>query len=176
MKPCPDPAQLQSYYDKQLPADAAAALQQHIESCAACEAELASMNDLSLMLTKAAMPELRPLALAQIHLKLDTQIDMQIKHKQEQGPLQLAQWLTAAAAVVLLLCSVQLLFLQNNQSTNYTAFDVTPGLAWETTTAMLNQQNPAEPAISDEHSMAAWIVSDLSAASTFNYTPTATQE
>lgn len=175
MKPCPDPTRLQSYYDQQLPADVTQEFQQHIASCTVCQTQLASMADLSLMLTNAALPQLLPLPLARMHQHLDTQIDQQIKRKQEQGPLQLAQWLTAAAAVVLLVCSIQLLFLQNSQSTSNMAFDVTPGLAWETTTAMLNQQNPAEPAVSDEHSMAAWIVSDLSSASS-SITPLATQE
>lgn len=175
MKSCPDPTELQSYYDKQLPTHVSAELEQHLQSCEACQTELASMEAMSLMFTQSALPELRPLALAQMHLQLDTQINQQLKRKAEQGPLQLAQWLTAAAAVVLLVCSIQLLFLQNSQSTSSTAFDVTPGLAWETTTAMLNQQNPAEPAATDEHSMAAWIVSDLSA-STVSSSPLSSQE
>lgn len=163
MTQCPNSSKLQSYHDSELPWDQMALMEVHLRSCQACRKEHASFTDMSEMFSQAALPELRPLVLAQMHQQLDLSINELQKQTAEQGPLQLAKWLTAVAAVVLVVCSIQLIFLQSSQSAGASAFDVTPGLAWETTTAMLNQQNPADLAASDEHTLAAWIVSDLSA-------------
>lgn len=171
MNTCQYQSKLQTYYDNELPQDQTTQLENHLQSCATCQAELASLADMSLLLTHAELPALRPLALEQIHQHLDVRIDQQVRQAAEQGPLQLAKWLTGVAAVVLLACSMQLFFVQNSLSRNSSA-EIAPSLAWETTTAMLNQDNPATPAVSDEHSLAAWIVSDLSAQASGSYTST----
>lgn len=180
MNTCQYQAQLQSYHDNQLPLDQAASIKAHLPTCASCQSEFDSLvrtGDLmGELFVDANLPQLRPLALAQVHQQLDKRIDLLNDQLAEQSSFRLAKWLTAVAACVLLASSVQLFFVQSGVTNPGKTYDVAPNLAWETTSAMLDQENAAGPAVSNEYSLAAWIVSDLSAARSSSATPMTTQE
>lgn len=162
MNTCSHTAQIAEYLDNELSAQQSAQIKAHLPDCKDCQEELQQLQNLSEIFKTASLPTLRPLALEQIHQHLDEHIDIQLRLQAEKGPLKLASWLTAVAAVVLVACSIQLILVQSNVGNTNNTSEFAPSLAWETTTAMLNQRNPADPAVSDEHSLAAWIISDLS--------------
>jgi anti-sigma factor RsiW len=159
---CNQSADLERYHDGELSSEHTARMKQHIASCQACQSELASLERLTALLVDVPMPELRPLALEQLHQQLDRHITGRLNQQAERGVMRLAKWLTAAAAVILLVSSMQLFLMQTAP-----ASDGNPSLAWEMSNAMLSQESTTG-GVSDEHSFAAWIVSDLSASASQN--------
>lgn len=154
MNTCNQTTQVHRYHDGQMNAQDAQAYEHHLQACPVCQAELASLREMSSLFAEASLPELSELSRARLHQAVDQRMNL----AQERGVLRLAQWLSAAAAAVLVVCSVQLAFMNSTASA-----DTSPTLAWEMTTAMLTQDNTAGGIVSDEHSLAAWIVDDLSA-------------
>ena len=102
---CDQRQHVQAYYDGEInPADRAA-FETHLGTCAACSAELDDLRRLSMHLAGASIPALSQSALARFHGAADV--------AEERGVLRLAEWLTAAAAAVLLV-GVMGLFRHDN--------------------------------------------------------------
>jgi anti-sigma factor RsiW len=89
---------MQAYHDGELSAAQADALQAHLVDCAACRAELASLQHLSRLL--AAAPLVEP---SQMAMQRWLQA---ARGAQERAIRRLAGWLTAAAAAIVLVATV----------------------------------------------------------------------
>jgi anti-sigma factor RsiW len=92
---CDQTKHVQAFHDGELSAADRAALASHLESCSACAAELDDLRRLSTHLAATSIPSLSLDALARLHGAVNV--------AEERGVLRLAEWLTAAAAAVLVL-------------------------------------------------------------------------
>jgi anti-sigma factor RsiW len=155
LKTCENIPQIHAYHDGQLSEHASQQLQAHLQYCPLCAAELESLRQVSDLFSSSTLPEMTPLMLAQVHQRVDQRMNARIEH----GVMRLAQWLSAAAAAILVVSSLQLAFMHNSASA-----DASPHLAWHMTTAMLSQETPLGESVTEEQSVTAWIVADLSTA------------
>jgi anti-sigma factor RsiW len=153
LKTCEHTPQIHAYYDGQLSPEAVEQVQAHLQSCPVCAAEYEALNQVSNLFSDESLPEMTPLMLAQVHQRVDQRMNARLEH----GVMRLAQWLSAAAATILVVSSLQLAFMQNSANA-----DATPNLALQMTTAMLSQDALMGETVSEEQSVAAWIVADLS--------------
>jgi anti-sigma factor RsiW len=72
--PCPDPLRLQAYFDGELEALAAAELEQHLQGCPQCQAQLASLTQLRAELRSGTQPlRASPQLRRSIELRLDAE-------------------------------------------------------------------------------------------------------
>jgi anti-sigma factor RsiW len=90
---CNTSAQIQAFYDGELPADAAASVEAHLRECAECAALLADLRSMSNLLATVPLTEMRSGAANRMYGAWRATSD--------RGVLRIASWLTAAAAVVL---------------------------------------------------------------------------
>jgi len=143
---CDQTQHVQAYYDSEMiPADRAA-FELHLRNCPACVLELDDFRRLSSHLAGASIPSLSKDALSRLHGVADV--------AEERGVLRLAEWLTAAAAAVLLI-GVMGLFRHDN--THASAPDT-----WEQ--AAIAYPTDHDPTVGpDELQLTEWMRTDLSA-------------
>ena len=94
-----------AYLDSELSAADRSAFEAHLPACSECSQEVARLQRLSNFLSSAPKPEFNP---QQLFWKA---------RQNRQGILRFAEMLTAAAAVVILICGIWLL-RQDSQSRN----------------------------------------------------------
>jgi anti-sigma factor RsiW len=85
---------IEAYHDGELAAEQRPALEAHLSQCGPCSAELADLHSFSRLFSEANWPAMSSEALSRLH---DRWHDIQ-----DRGVLRIAEWLTAAAAAVLL--------------------------------------------------------------------------
>lgn len=158
MNTCLHASDLARYHDGELTPALASRFEAHLATCGQCQHELAQLRGLGSLLREGPLPELRPLALAQLHDGLERQLVRRAGFLQESAAMRMAQWLTGVAAMILVISGLGL-FLGSNQRA---AADSGADLSWEMTTAMLTQDSSTGGMVTSEHQLAAWIVSDLS--------------
>lgn len=94
---CNDGRQLSAFHDGELDPDERQQVQRHLLTCEPCRLELAQIQRGSQLVRQAPLPALPANALARWTLALPQQArDRQVR--------RLAEWLTAAAAVLLISC------------------------------------------------------------------------
>lgn len=100
MTDCPFSQQLSAYHDGELDAHARAAFEGHLQQCSACAAQLAQLRALSGLFASAAQPRLSQISTHRLHRTVDAVMD--------EGIVRAARFTSAAAAAVLLVCSILL--------------------------------------------------------------------
>lgn len=158
---CQWTGQLQAYHDGELPAADQAALQGHLSTCPACQAELDALKQLSGLVGSAtlSMPPAGYAARVR-HVVMAGSVAW------DAGVGRLAGWLTAAAAVLLL--AVQLMAPLTTDETAVTAVNNTNETtirlaAWEV--AATSPPRPQREGGNGDLTRAAeWIASDLAMA------------
>jgi len=97
---CQNIPKISSYHDGELPAAEAAELAAHLRQCPSCRQELERLRGLSKWLSSSPTPEIPAAALDRLRGRVQPRRDWAV--------LRMAKTLTAAAAAVLLVCSVLL--------------------------------------------------------------------
>lgn len=140
---CDRLAQLQAYYDGELPPSELAVVRAHVAGCAVCRAELDSLKRISELVASAPLAELSPAAMARLE-RTWTGV-------RERGVMRIAGWLTAAAAAVM----VGTVLIQPIDRT-----EAGRSVVWQTTAVM----PPAETYDSSGElvTIAQWMANDLS--------------
>lgn len=92
------------YLDKEMPAAQRQEFESHLKSCSECKQELSRLQRLSTFISVAAAPAVNP---QQLFWKA---------RNNRQGLIRFAEMLTAAAAVIILVCGIWL--LKSNAPTN----------------------------------------------------------
>jgi len=145
MNDCEYAFRLGAYHDGELPAPAAAELEQHLQRCPACAAELAALRSLSEILGSAVAAELSAEAMQRLHRS--------VERTTEVGILRMAEALVGMAAAILIACTISLVASPSSAGTNGT---VTP---WEM--AAVSQVEDDSEASTVEQQIAKWAVEDL---------------
>jgi anti-sigma factor RsiW len=99
---CDQTKNAQAFYDGELNAADRAAFETHLRACAQCQNELVQLRKISLQLANASVPALTKDAIDRLHGAVNV--------AEERGVLRLAEWLTAAAAAVLVIGITGLFF------------------------------------------------------------------
>jgi len=86
---------VEAFYDGEMNAADREAFETHLKTCGECQDELNHLRRISLQFANASIPSLSNDALARFHRAVNV--------AEERGVLRLAEWLTAAAAAVLVI-------------------------------------------------------------------------
>jgi anti-sigma factor RsiW len=86
---------VEAYYDGEMNAADREAFEAHLKGCGECQDELAHLRRISAQFAKASIPLLSQDGLRRLHGAVNV--------AEERGVLRLAEWLTAAAAAVLVI-------------------------------------------------------------------------
>lgn len=86
---------VEAFYDGEMPSAERGVFASHLAGCAVCMAELDALQRLSRELAAVSMPSVSDEALARFHGAANV--------AEERGVLRLAEWLTVAAAAVLVI-------------------------------------------------------------------------
>jgi len=146
-----------AYYDGELPAPQRAAVEAHLHQCVACAEELRSLERLSVRIRSASLP-MPPRDLVR-------GIVARVGRAQEAGAIRLAWWLTAAAAMVVVVCQIYLVTGTRSQGVgtkDLVIADSGSGTAWDLTRVMLAADAAQGADLSDEHQVAQWVIDELS--------------
>ena len=143
---CDKVAQVQAYYDGELDAPAKAALEAHLESCAACSDLLAELRGMSLMIAQAPLPGMPLSSLSRYYGAWE--------FSRQRGVMRITGWLTAAAALLL---TTGLLMWPNKTDTHAQSTLVT----WEVPAIMPPAENQGESG-TELVQVAQWMANDLS--------------
>jgi|SRR5438128_9725875 len=142
---CDHTQHVQAFYDGEMNSADRAAFQAHVATCAICSAELDDLRRLSTHLATASIPSLSQDALARFHRTANV--------AEERGVLRLAEWLTAAAAAILV---IGLTGLFRHDTTHASAPDT-----WEQ--AAIAYPTDHDPTVgSDVLQLTEWMRTDLS--------------
>jgi anti-sigma factor RsiW len=98
---CENSAQVHAYHDGDLSEEQRASLEAHLAVCAECRELLEDLQRLSAMFATVPLPEMPPRAINKMYGSY-----WAARQKQDRGIRLLAEWLTAAAAVVLLVAQI----------------------------------------------------------------------
>jgi anti-sigma factor RsiW len=142
---CEKTRQAHAFYDGQMSAGERLAFEEHLKTCTDCHNELYHLRKLSLQFANASIAAVSTDALARFHRAVNV--------AEERGVLRLAEWLTAAAAAVLV---IGLTGLFKHDTTHASAPDV-----WEQ--AAVAYPTDHDPTVqSDVLQFAEWMRTDLS--------------
>ena len=142
---CDQTQNVQAYYDGEMNVADRAVFAAHLGTCAICSAELDHLRRLSTHLATVSIPALSPDALSRFHRTANV--------AEERDVLRLAEWLTAAAAAVLV---IGLTGLFKHDTTHASAPDV-----WEQ--AAIAYPTDHDPTVgSDVLQLTEWMRTDLS--------------
>lgn len=140
---CEKSAQVQAYYDGELPPADQASMRVHIEHCADCGDLLAELKLLSELVASAPMAEMPATTLARLQGNWRQAVG-------DRGVMRIASWLTAAAAAILVGA-----LLLGRQATN----EIAQVTTWQTAAVM---PPPEDPSTGGELvAVAQWMASDL---------------
>ena len=92
---CDQVHQVEAFYDGEMPSADRGVFAAHLARCPVCMAELDALQRLSRELAAVSIPSVSDEALARFHGTVNV--------AEERGVLRLAEWLTAAAAAVLVI-------------------------------------------------------------------------
>jgi len=148
---CDKVSEVQRYHDGEMPEAQRVAFVQHLGICQPCAIELESLRQLSKLIAGTVVPRLSGAAMARLHRSYEKAT--------ERGVLRIAEWLTAAAAAVLLLGLIGL-YRQAPVAPRATA--ATPA-SWEmeSTGVMANDTESVASARPELVQMAVWMAGDL---------------
>ena len=96
MRDCQFKSRLSAYHDAELSAAEIEAVNEHLPTCEACSAELATIREVAAALASYQPEEISQIELARLHRAID-RVD-------DRGLLRLAGMLSAVAASVLIIC------------------------------------------------------------------------
>ena len=148
---CQQSKSVGAYHDGELPPAAREQFESHLPQCSACAGELGMLRAVSRALREAELPNISAAALARLHGAM-------LKHREaaepafnERAVLRLAEWLTGAAAAVLVAGLVGLF-----RDTPTSASALAP-LPWEQAAVTLQH----EPQGQDPTQFVEWQPSDV---------------
>ena len=145
MNECEYTPRLGAYYDGELSPESAAEVRRHVQDCPACAAELGRIKALSRLMSSVAEHQPSAELLRRLHRRVDLGSYLVVR--------RMAGVLAAAAAFVLMVCSVWL-------TTVPEASEPTEGIPlWETAAAGLQGSDPS--ITSTEQQLAMWTLHDL---------------
>ncbi len=147
MPDCEHSRRLSAYHDGELLPEECRDLEEHIRHCPPCARDLERLRSLSMVFGSAEMPGMSPDAFERLHSSVGS--------IREGLTVRMAGVLTAAAAAVLLVCSVWLWQARVTQESY-----VGGGPAWEG--AAVRPQLAVSPSADGEMQLAQWIIEDLS--------------
>lgn len=147
MSACKHSRQLNAYYDGELAPEERSVIEEHVRQCPSCARELEQLRGLSRLFAAAQIPEIPADALQRLHSG--------VRRVSESVVVGTAGMLTAAAAAVLLVCS---LWLGQMRATQETSEGWTE--TWET--AALTPRLEVPSSTDGQMRLAQWIVADLS--------------
>ncbi len=157
MSECDRQLELGAYHDGQLPRERRPAFEAHLADCGACGAELRTLRALSQILSSRRRPVL-PQDLRQ-------RLYVAARDAAVPGVIRLVKVLTAAAAAVLIVATVRLMWMQPSPAPARAAVVTAPD-AWEQAAlvadASVESQNSLAVADRNDLRMASWIATDLS--------------
>jgi anti-sigma factor RsiW len=143
---CPREGQVHAYHDGELPAEQRAELEQHLHECGDCAALLAELRSLSAALRAAPFSSMNPQA--------QRRLEQSWWRQRDRGVLRLAEWLTAAAAAVIVISLA-------NFPHSPTRMAPEGAMAWQTEALIPPAQTRDDPT-SDVVAAAEWMANDLS--------------
>jgi anti-sigma factor RsiW len=136
---------VEAFYDGEMTAADREAFAAHLKNCAACNEELSYLRRISSEIAAASIPAVSEDALARFHGAVNV--------AEERGVLRLAEWLTVAAAAVLV---IGLTGLFKHDTTH-----ASPPDAWEQ--AAIAYPTDHDPTVqSDVLQLTEWMRADLS--------------
>jgi len=144
---CDNAAKIHAYHDGELPSDERIAIESHLAVCDECRELLADLQKLTNIFATVELPEMPQRAVSRMYGSWHA-----AKAAQDRGVRRLAGWLTAAAAVVLLLVPLQ----SQRADVENRNTDV------DETVAFVPPTSPREDANSELVQVAQWMANDLS--------------
>jgi len=159
---CEQSSQVQAYYDNELPAGERAAVERHLAECGSCSELLSDLRAMSLEMAKVSRPAMSADA--------RRRLEQAWWAARDRGVLHLAEWLTAAAAAIL----VGALLFWSDTGAHANRMAEAPGgngmnvqamnvqMPSEQTDVMLPPVEARDEVASNEVDLAEWIASDLS--------------
>lgn len=102
MNECQHASKVMAYYDGEIVGQARTDIERHLDECAACRADLERLAALSSILGEAPAPQMPQAALDRLH--------QSVQRLPSRGVLRLAEFLSAAAAAILVFCAVGLMY------------------------------------------------------------------
>lgn len=145
---CDQNAQIHAYHDGELAADQRDVVERHLRDCADCAAVLSELRQLSTAIQSAPRPVMAADALRRL--------EQAWWRRRDRGVLRLAEFLTAAAAAVIV---ATVLF--SSDTTDRTIDPPNRTLAWQTD-ALMPPTEGREEAATDVVAVAEWMANDLS--------------
>ena len=147
MSDCEHMGRLSAYYDGEMDAEERRELEKHLGRCPSCARELGELRRLSELFAAVPMPQMSAGAMERLHSNLGSMREAVI--------VRMARIVAAAAAAVLIVCSVWLWASATRQE-SYAA----SAPAWEPVAVTL--QNGTPPSADTETELMEWIVQSLS--------------
>ncbi len=145
---CDQSSQVQAYYDNELPAGERETVERHLAECAACSELLGDLRAMSREIGSAQRPML--------NAGCQRRLEQAWWAARDRGVLRLAEWLTAAAAAVMV---GALLLWSNGKGANPVAEAPSMNMQAE---AVLPPTETRDEVASNDVDLAEWIASDLS--------------
>ena len=146
---CEFETQIHAYHDGELPANQRALLEAHLKECDECTELLADLRRMSRLVAAAPMADMPGAVVGRIEAAWKSA-------RGDRGVLRIAEWLTGAAAAVLL----GALLLWPSQVGEATAHAGT----WQATAVMPPAEVRGDDAVPDVVGAAQWMANDLSVA------------
>jgi anti-sigma factor RsiW len=146
---CQRDGQVQAYHDGELPADQREPVEQHLRECVECSELLAELRHLSALVQNAPRPSMSAEAMRRLEQAWWRQRD--------HGVLRLAEWLTAAAAAVIILN----LAIFSNSANKNEGYERDSAMAWQAE-ALTPPAQTRDDSASDVVAVAEWMANDLS--------------
>lgn len=144
---CDRSAQVEAWYDGELPESDRAAVEQHLRECADCTQLVAELRQMSQMLVAAPR--------AQMGADAKRRLERSWWANRDRGVLRMAEWLTAAAAAVLV---GALMFWSEGERPSQPPTQVA---TWQSDAVMPPTETRDEVA-SNVVTLAEWMANDLS--------------
>jgi len=147
MSDCEHMDRLSAYYDGEMADEERRELEKHLGRCTSCARELGELQRLSELFAAVPIPQMPAGALKLLHSNLGSMREAVI--------VRMARTVAAAAAAVLIVCSVWL-WASGTRQESYAA----SAPAWETVAVTLHDGAPPSP--DAETDLMEWIVNSLS--------------
>ena len=145
MSACEHGRRLDAYHDGEMSPEERRRFEVHLRECPACADELERLRALSRILTSASRPAVPKETLARVHRR--------VGRSRDRVPVRLVEALTAAAAVVLMVCGWWLW-----RSGPASDVRTQPAAPWETVALRVRAE---EPTGGRSLMFTAWLVEDL---------------
>lgn len=144
MRSCDYEQDIGPYLDGQLPPEASRVIRDHLEHCDSCQLEARRLETISRLVRSATVPTIPTGLLDDLHQRA--------RRAGAQGVFRMAEWLTGAAAAIIIACALVLGLTGTGDDAVALPSD------WELTAL----GDPVDPTSTEPQQIARWLVEDLS--------------